>query len=151
MKYFRNVLSVMLLTVLAGCSATPSTPVPTTPGGLERTGSWVVREDEVIRIAAGAEGKGTLLFLGWEHPFSFTGAKVTFTGAENAEIVGTVYNLKKVEDFAGTYTPTADFDDGKLEGIWAKNENGVVIYASTENKEMLVNMKATGATVKLID
>ena len=154
MRNFRYILSLLLITLLAGCGAAPyaTTPtVPPTPDGLERTGSLAIREGDVMRLAAGASGKGTLLFLGWEHGFTFTDAKLSVTGKEGVEIDGTVYNLKTVEDFNGTYTAVkADFKAGEgLHGAWGKNDKGVYIYIDTSDLEVEVNFEATGATVTL--
>ena len=151
---FRYILSLLLITLLAGCGSAPyaTTPtVPPTPEGLERSGSIAIREGDVMRLAAGGSGHGTLLFLGWEHPFTFTNAKLSVTGRDGVEIAGTVYNLKTVEDFSGSYTPVkADFKAGEgLRGAWGKNEKGVYIYIDTTDLEVEVNFQATGATVTL--
>jgi len=154
MKNFGYIVTALLITLLAGCGSAPHAPTPTvppTPDGLERTGSLAIRDGEVMRLVAGTSGHGTLLFLGWEHPFTFTDAKLSVTGKEGVEIAGTVYNLKTVEDFNGTYTPVkADFKAGEgLRGAWGKNEKGVYIYIDTTDLEVEVNFQAKGATVTL--
>ena len=45
--------------------------------------------------------------------------------------------------------PTTEFVDGKIQGVWGKNDKGVVIYTNVEGEDMKVNMDAQGGTVAL--
>ena len=50
-------------------------------------------------------GKGELTLLdGSQHQFKISGLDVVAVGIKQATGVGNVYNLKKLEDFAGRYT-----------------------------------------------
>ena len=148
MKNFVYILPVLLITVLAGCASAPSTPAP---DGLEQSGTFTVREDHVLRLASGASGKGTLIFLGWEHRFTFTDAKLSVAGKEDVELEGTVYNLETLEDFNGTYKPVkVEFKAGEgLRGLWARNDNGVTFHLRTTHQDVSVNLEAKGATFTL--
>ena len=104
-----------------------------------------------MRLAAGSAGEGTLTFQGWQHPFTFEHAKISVVGKDAVEVEGTVYNLEKIEDFAGTYKPAkADFKAGEgLEGIWGKNDKGVLIRLNLKGQDVQMNLESTGAKVML--
>jgi hypothetical protein len=151
MTSFRFALSALLLAALAGCGSAVTEP-PLSPDGLEPVGTWVVREDQVMRLATGAAGRGTLLFQSWQYNFTFQDAKITVSGAEGAEISGAVYNLKNVRDFEGRYTPRPEFDAAdKLKGFWASNDKGVIIYLRQMVDSVAVDLKAKGALVTLVE
>ena len=148
MKYIRYILPALLIILVTACAATPSTPAPE---GLVQTGSWVVREDQVMRLAAGGEGQGTLLFRGWEHAFKFTGARVSVTGTKTGDIEGEVYNLNKLEDFEGSYFVKAEFNAAhRVTGVWAHNDKGVTLHMRVQGEHMDVNLETQGATVTLM-
>jgi len=73
--------------------------------GLVESGT-VVAEGKTLGFAVGARwGDGVLTLKdGTTHKFSFLGMKLLDTGVSAGEVVGTVYNLEKVEDFAGMYS-----------------------------------------------
>lgn len=150
MNMTRHLYAASLLILAAGCGNTMVIPTPA-PEGLQQSGTFVVREDQVMRITTGATGKGTLTFQGWQYPFSFSDARITMTGTENAQIEGTVYNLNDVRDFEGTYTPHAEYNEAKqLTGLWAENDKGVTLHIRQLGEHVEVNFDAKGATVSLI-
>ncbi len=56
-------------------------------------------------IVGGSGGSGTLHHKGKDYPISIGGVSLGATiGISKAELVGNVYNLKRVEDIEGTYT-----------------------------------------------
>lgn len=148
MRDFRSVLTVLLLSLLAGCSTTSSTP---TPDGLTLSGSFTIRENQVLRAAVGHAGDGTLIFQGWQYPFRFENMKVGVVGDADVELTGTVYNLKHVEDFQGTFTLTTvniQSKDGAA-GIWGKNDKGVVANIRSQGQDLNIDFHASGATFTL--
>ena len=147
MKSFPLILPALLITLFTGCAATPSTPAP---DGLEQSGSWVVRENEVMRLAVGNAGKGTLLFQGWQYPFEFSGAQISMTGTKSGDIEGEVYNLETLEDFEGTYHARAEFNEAhQVTGFWGHNDKGVVLHLRLQGENVSVDLEAHGATVTL--
>ncbi|MEI6314434.1 MAG: hypothetical protein WCO89_06155 [Syntrophus sp. (in: bacteria)] len=74
-------------------------------------------------------GKGVLSFNGKALPFKIAGLSVIDVGISKATASGDVYNLKKLEDFNGTYTTVSA--EGTIGGgagaISMKNQNGVLI------------------------
>jgi hypothetical protein len=56
-------------------------------------------------IVGGSGGSGTLTYKGKTYPLNIGGVSLGATiGITKAELVGEVYNLKRIEDLAGTYT-----------------------------------------------
>jgi hypothetical protein len=93
-------------------------------------------------------GKGVLTLKGEDYPFKVGGLSVGDVGITNAEAEGKVYNLKKLEDFNGTYvSAAAEATLGVGAGATAmKNEKGVVVYLFPKTKG--VNLKLAGEGVK---
>src|SRR3989442_14930582 len=62
---------------------------------------------EAKEVAAGvgwAWGDGVLNYRGKRHPFKISGLTAVGVGASRQDATGEVYNLKKLDDFEGTYT-----------------------------------------------
>ena len=93
-------------------------------------------------------GKGVLTMNGKDYPFKVGGLSVLDVGVTKAEAEGKVYNLKKIEDFNGTYvSAAAEATAGVGVGATAmKNEKGVVIHLRPKTKG--VNLKLAGEGVK---
>jgi hypothetical protein len=64
-------------------------------------------ELEIVKagfIVGGSGGSGKLIYQGKTYPLTIGGVSLGATiGISKAELVGEVYNLKRVEDLAGTY------------------------------------------------
>src|SRR5262245_27433275 len=85
------------------------------------------------RVAVGVGyswGSGTLTYKGKKYPVQVEGLSVGEVGVSKATAHGEVFDLKKVEDFSGTYTAgEAGATMGGGAGVTAmKNQNGVVIH-----------------------
>ena len=93
-------------------------------------------------------GKGVLTLKGKDYPFKVGGLSVLDVGITSAEAEGKVYNLKKLEDFNGTYVSAAAAATlGVGAGATAmKNDKGVVIHLFPKTKG--VNLKLAGEGVK---
>lgn len=93
-------------------------------------------------------GEGVLAFKGKNYPFKVEGLSVGDVGITKAEAEGKVYNLKKLEDFNGTFaSAAAEATVGVGAGASAmKNEKGVVIHLFPKTKG--VNLKLAGEGVK---
>ncbi len=95
-------------------------------------------------------GDGTLKFQGKKYPVKVTGLSVIDVGITRATAKGSIYNLKKLEDFDGNYTSATA--EGTLGGgvgaTTMKNQNGVVIHLITTTKG--VNVKLAPAGVELM-
>jgi len=146
MRNFRSLLPVLLRALFAGCSTTPSTP---TPEGLTLSGTFTIREHQILRLAVGGSGEGTLIFQGWQYPFSAEIMTVSGVGNNPVDLEGAVYNLEKLEDFEGSYKPMkAEIKTGEgLSGLWTKNEKGVVVHVRSRDQDLEIQLHTTGAKV----
>lgn len=149
MMKFVSILPVLVVTLLVGCSSTPSTP---TPDGLTESGTVTIRKNEVLLLANGISGEGTLIFQGWQYPFTIERGKIeAVSKRDDLELKGKVYNLQKIEDFEGTYEPSgAEFSAGEgFEGLWAKNEKDVVIRLSLNGQDARIKLESKAAIITL--
>ena len=146
MKELRSILPILLFALHAGCSTTPSTPAPE---GLTPSGTLTIREHQILRMAVGGSGEGTLIFQGWQYRFSAENMSVSGIGNKPVDLEGAVYNLEKLEDFEGSYKPMkAEIKKGEgLSGLWTKNEKGVVVHVYSKGQDLELKLHTTGAKV----
>jgi hypothetical protein len=94
-------------------------------------------------IVGGSGGSGTLHYKGKDYPISIGGISLGATiGISQAELVGDVFNLKKVEDIAGTYSGT------KASAALAGGEK-VAQLSNSKGVEIKVSGKQIGVEVAL--
>ena len=107
-------------------------------------------------VAAGVGwswGRGTLtLHDGSEHQFKISGLDVVAVGIKQATGVGNVYNLKKLEDFAGKYVKaTAGMVVGGGAGATSmRNDKGVVINLTSVGQGIDFRLAVSGMDVTLV-
>ncbi|MBO1358421.1 MULTISPECIES: hypothetical protein [Acetobacter] len=96
-------------------------------------------------------GDATLTYNHKKYHFSVTGGTIAAVGYSEATGKGTVYNLHRAEDFAGTYAAAAG--EATLgEGIGGKvleNKNGVRIKIEMASKGARLAAAASGITFTL--
>jgi hypothetical protein len=96
-------------------------------------------------------GEGVLTYKEVDYPFKVKGLSVGDVGITKAEAVGSVYSLKELSAFNGTYTSAAA--QGTLGGgVGAsamKNQNGVVIQLVTTTQGINVKLAAEGVSFTL--
>ena len=105
-------------------------------------------------VAAGigfSWGGGTLTYKGKQHPISVEGLTVGSVGASKVSGKGKVYNLKKIEDFAGTYMAvgTGATVGGGGGVATMRNQNGVVIDEVSTSQGLKVTIGASGVKMAL--
>jgi hypothetical protein len=105
-------------------------------------------------VAAGVGvtwGEGILTFKGKSYPVSVSGLTVASAGASKGSAVGKVYNLKSVDDFAGTYAALgAGATVGGGEGVATmKNQKGVKIDLTSSTQGLKFTIGASGVNMKL--
>ena len=105
-------------------------------------------------VAAGVGyiwGDGTLHFKGHDYRFSVNGLSVVDVGVARIDGVGDVYNLRRVEDFPGTYVAATGgatvAGGGELAVL--RNQNGVQIYIHSTTQGLKLNLAANGISVAL--
>ena len=96
-------------------------------------------------------GGGTLTYHGKKYPVSVEGLTVGSVGVSRASARGSVYNLKKLEDFNGTYAAVkaGATVGGGASASALKNQNGVRINLTSTNKGVKFTVAAEGVTLKL--
>ena len=110
------------------------------------TGTVTIDETQLSLIFGGSSGHGVLKFGGKTYKFKTEGVRVGSVGYEKLTLVGEVYRLKKVEDFAGYYSAAqtgAALIKG-LSGYWLSAENGVMIRFKGKSEGAALNLGFSG-------
>jgi hypothetical protein len=105
-------------------------------------------------VAAGigfSWGSGTLTYLGRKYPVKVLGLSVGEAGFTWGTAKGTVLDLKRLEDFSGTYVAggagATVFGGG--DAVIMKNQNGVVVELTTSNVGVNFKLAASGVRLTL--
>jgi hypothetical protein len=93
-------------------------------------------------------GKGTLVYQGKRHPVTLKGFSAGELGAQKIQAHGTVYHLKKLEDFNGTYTSAGAGATaaGGFDVEAMRNGNGVEIKMVSTTKGADLRAAISGVT-----
>ena len=118
----------------------------------EATTGKVTIESKSVAVGVGVSwGDGTLEFRGKKYPFTVQGLSVVDLGVSKVSARGDVANLKKVEDFAGTFTAAGA--GGTVGGGMAvaalKNQNGVEMKLTATTQGVKFALAGGGVTVKM--
>ena len=84
----------------------------------------------IAALFGGSRGDGTLTLQdGTKHKLSVENVKIFAVGVSVVETTGTVYNLKRLQDFEGDYVEyeAAIAIGGGVSGMTLRNEQGVII------------------------
>ena len=105
-------------------------------------------------VAAGigySWGSGTLHYQGKSYPLKVDGLSVGDVGVSKVNASGTVWHLKKLEDFPGTYTAaSAGAAVAGGGGVAAmQNQNGVEIRAHATSKGLKLKLGVDGVKIDL--
>jgi len=105
-------------------------------------------------VAAGVGyiwGSGRLDFGGGVHRIKISGLSIVDVGAAKIDARGSVYHLKQLSDFNGTYTTFAA--GATIAGgggvAYLRNQNGVVIRLDSATEGLRFNLSASGVTLKV--
>ena len=137
------VAGLFLVPLVAGTSAVSAQGATT---------GKVSLESKSVAIGVGVSwGDGVLEYQGKKYPFTVEGLSVIDLGVAKVSARGDVKNLKKVEDFAGTYTAAgAGAAVGGGAGVAAlKNQNGVDMSLTATTQGVKLSLAAAGVTIKL--
>ncbi len=125
--------------------------LPAAPGiGQERATVSI----DLTGIGAGlgvSWGSGTLRYQGKSYPFSIEGLRVGDLGISTLRAVGTVYYLRDVADFAGTYMAMGAgvAVAGGMAGQTMQNQKGVVIDLYAVQQGVQLNIGPQGFTITM--
>src|SRR5262245_54676674 len=105
-------------------------------------------------VAAGlgfSWGGGTLTFRGKRYPVSVDGLSVGSVGISRATASGSVFNLKKLEDFNGTYTAVGAGATVAGGGSVAtmRNQNGVRVTLRSTSRGIKFTLGASGVSMNI--
>ena len=130
MNFYKKLVSALFVgALLLSSTAFASDPV--------KSVTVVIDETQISLILGGDMGGGVVVMGDESRSFKTTGIKLGGIGIHKLHLIGNVYDLKKIEDFAGVY---ATFQFGATLGyasknsLWLKNDKGVKI-----------NLKSSGA------
>ena len=115
------------------------------------SGTVTIDETQFGFLLGGSLGGGKLMFHGKTRAFKIGGISIGDIGASKVKGYGTVYNLTKVEDFAGTYTKL-DASATLLKGsgtLRLKNNHDVILDLDTTSKGLQLSAGAGGVKVTL--
>jgi len=115
--------------------------------------------DATLKLSAGSMaagigiswGSGTLTYKGKDYPIDVRGLSVGDVGITKIEASGSVYNLKKLDDFTGNYTAAgAGLTVAGGAGVATmKNQNGVQINLVSTTQGVKFALGAGGVDIKL--
>ena len=149
--YMRGILAFawgsMLLCLLSASASVVAQEAPPKPSG-----TVTISQVQVAFIGSGSGGGGTLHFRGRNYPFKIGGLGIGGIGVSRLEATGTVYDLRRVDDFAGVYGQTRVGWAAGAQGtgeMWLKNPNGVYIHLRTQRSGYSLNLGADGMVVHL--
>jgi hypothetical protein len=115
------------------------------------TGTVSIRQVQVAFIGSGAIGGGTLTYRGRKYPITVGGLGIGGIGASRLDARGTVYGLKRLEDFSGAYVQlrqgwaVGDQGGGRL---WLSNGKGVTLRLATRRRGLQLTMGADGVVIE---
>jgi hypothetical protein len=116
------------------------------------SGSVNIHQVHVAFIGSGAIGGGTLHYRGRRYPFKLGGLGIGGFGISTLDAAGSVYDLRRLEDFNGVYgqarTGWALGQQGKGQ-MWLQNSNGVYLRLKARRQGLSLTLGADGMLVRL--
>ena len=96
-------------------------------------------------------GRGTLSYGGKQYQFRMSGISAIDVGVSSISGSGDVYNLKRLQDFNGTYAAaTAEATlGGGGEIAYLRNQNGVVIKVTSTSQGLRFRLAPEGVKIAL--
>jgi hypothetical protein len=135
-------------------SAPPAAPAPNDVRSATRSspaGTITINARSVAVGVGYTWGGGRLSYHGHHYNFDVKGLSVLDVGASRIYGHGTVYNLKRLSDFNGTYAAAdASATAGKGSGVeYLRNANGVVIKVDDTTRGAELQASADGVQLTL--
>jgi hypothetical protein len=147
-RTYRALLGLCLVSVVLWGSMHPATAQE--PSNL--SGTVTITATSAALGVGWSWGKGTLTLLnGRQYSFKVSGLDVVAVGYKQATAVGSVYNLKNVKDFAGTYAAAgaAATVGGGMGASSMRNDKGVVINLTGVGQGIDFRLAVSGMKVTL--
>jgi len=145
----RYLVMAMLLSGAAAvaCAADDASPPATLDATVKFTGG-------VMGAGVGYKwGRGTLTYQGQDFKFCVRGLSLGDVGAASVDALGSVYNLKSVQDFAGDYFAlSGGFAIARGgSGAILKNKHGVMVELQMLETGLRFSMAANGVKITMAD
>jgi hypothetical protein len=112
----------------------------------------VTIESKSVALGIGVSwGDGKLNYEGKSHDFSVKGLSVIDLGVSKVSARGKVFNLKKLEDFSGTYAAAqaGAAVGGGMSVVVLRNQNGVVLELTSTQTGIKFTLAGEGIEVKI--
>lgn len=115
------------------------------------SGTIVIDETQVMFILGGEKGGGVLRMGDMSYSFKTGGLKVGGIGIHKMHLVGDVYGLNDVKDFAGTYfEKELGITVGEGKGsLWLSNDKGVKIHVKANSKGLALSTGVSGLKITM--
>jgi hypothetical protein len=119
--------------------------------GSKPVGTIRFKEGSVAVGVGYSWGHGVLTYKGRQYPFKITGLTAGELGGEKIHARGSVYHLKKLSDFSGTYTSAGAGATaaGGFDVEAMRNSNGVEIKIVSTTKGADIRAAVEGVTITL--
>lgn len=120
---------------------------------LQPVGKIRIDDTQISFIVGGSWGKGVLSYKGVDYEFKIRGLKVGAIGVSKVSAVGTVYNMKDLSKFSGTYVAgqAGVALAGGVGGTVLENQNKVYIRLRSTQQGVALNIGIDGITIDLKD
>ncbi len=143
-RWIASVALGAMMVVLAGAALAAETKK-------KADGTVTLTEGSVAAGIGWSWGHGTLSYKGKTYKFKVDGLSVGEVGMTNAKATGSVYELKKLEDFNGVYAAGgAGATAGKGVGASALvNANGVSLTLKSATKGASLKIAAEGLKLEI--
>lgn len=119
----------------------------------DESGTLVIDETQVMALVGGDLGGGTLLFGDKSYSFKTGGLKLGGVGIHKIHLVGNVYELNNVADFAGVYFAAqagVTLGNAGKQGLWLKNDKGVTLHLkSSDEKGIALSLGVEGFKITM--
>ena len=149
----RILASMALAAALAGAGLAPAAlAAPRDPGVSGAPSGTVSIQARAAAVGVGYTwGDGTLTYQGRRYPFELKGVTIADVGFSRLTGRGRVYNLKRVEDFTGTYAAsTGEATAGRgLAGQVLVNAAGVQLRIDNVTRGARLSGSADGIQLTL--
>ena len=110
----------------------------------------IVKASFVVGVSG---GEGALRFGGRTYPLRIAGVSIGFSaGASEARLVGTVSNIRRASDVAGTYsaqTAGGALGTGSKQILTLTNEKGAVLQVRGAQVGLEINLDLSGMAISL--
>jgi len=121
-------------------------------GAEQKADATLKLESKSVAVGLGwSWGGGTISYRGKSHRFKLSGLNINGVGATATEATGYVYNLKRLEDFSGTYTAVEA--SGTLGGgkgvVTMKNANDVRVTLHSTSQGLAAQVGPEGVKITL--